>query len=138
MDETQLTKFRGNKTAWPVYLTIENIEKGICRKPSQHATVLLGYLPHAKLTGYRNSQACLEAEWQLFHYCMELILCSLVTAGKDSVDMVCADGFIRHVYPILSAYVCDYPEQLTVTCVKKEWCPKCRVNADQHKLCSPG
>ncbi|KAJ7348674.1 hypothetical protein DFH08DRAFT_698238, partial [Mycena albidolilacea] len=43
-DKTQLTVF-GNKTAYPVYMTIVNIPKEICRKPSRRAYVLLGYLP---------------------------------------------------------------------------------------------
>ncbi|KAJ6619584.1 hypothetical protein B0H10DRAFT_1946637 [Mycena sp. CBHHK59/15] len=43
-DKTQLTVF-GNKTAYPVYMTIGNIPKEIRRKPSRRGYVLLGYLP---------------------------------------------------------------------------------------------
>ena len=44
-DKTQLSQFQGDKTVWPVYLTIGNISKEIRRQPSAHVTILLGYLP---------------------------------------------------------------------------------------------
>lgn len=35
-DKTQLTHFRGDKSAWPVYLTIGNIEKATRRQVRLH------------------------------------------------------------------------------------------------------
>ena len=49
-DKTNLSQFCGNKQAWPVYLTIGNILKGIWRQPSSHGSILIGYLPVTKLT----------------------------------------------------------------------------------------
>lgn len=48
-DKTSLSQFHGDKSAWPVYLTISNIEKSTRRKPWMHAAILVGYLPVAKL-----------------------------------------------------------------------------------------
>ncbi|EPS92501.1 hypothetical protein FOMPIDRAFT_1137703, partial [Fomitopsis schrenkii] len=43
-DKTQLTQFSGNKSAYPVYMTLGNIPRSLRRKPSEHACILIGYL----------------------------------------------------------------------------------------------
>ncbi|KIP01074.1 hypothetical protein PHLGIDRAFT_80994, partial [Phlebiopsis gigantea 11061_1 CR5-6] len=112
-DETQLSTFRGDQSAYPVYLTLGNIAKDVRRKPSTHATVLIGYLPTSSLLSFSNA-----------------ILRPLADAGRNGVDMICADGFVRRIFPLLAAYVADYPDQCKATCVKQGWCPKCRAHRD--------
>ncbi|KAJ7817495.1 hypothetical protein B0H14DRAFT_3474582 [Mycena olivaceomarginata] len=85
-DKTQLTRFSGDQQAWPVYLTIGNIDKSTRRHPSMHATVLLGYIPVAKLEIFSKKKRS-AVGYQLFHDCMRRMLQSLKKAGEDGVDM---------------------------------------------------
>ncbi|KAI9570029.1 hypothetical protein HD554DRAFT_2204195 [Boletus coccyginus] len=105
---TTITPFKGDKTAWPVYLTIGNISKEVCHEPSRHTSMLLGYLSVSKLASFKNNSV---AGYHLFHYCMTLLLKPLVAAGEQGIEMVGADGYVCQVFPILAAFIGDHPKQ---------------------------
>ena len=123
-DKTHLSNFTGDKSAWPIYLTIGNIEKTVRYKPTARASILIGCIPVSKLECFSKSK-CQFAGYQLFHNCMRSFLDPLREAGNNGVDVVCADGFVRHAYPILSVYVTDYPEQCLMACNNKKRWPRC-------------
>lgn len=131
-DKTQLTQFSGSKQAYPVYLTLGNIPNRLRRKPSEQACILIGYLPINKLTRGTLSKQGVSARYrQVFHKAMSILLEPLKKAGSTGVEMTGGDGEVRKVFPILAAYVADYPEQCLVTCSKYGSCPKCTAGPDK-------
>ncbi|KAG1883313.1 hypothetical protein F4604DRAFT_1575913, partial [Suillus subluteus] len=133
-DKTQLCQFRGDKTAYPVYLTIGNISKSIRRKPSFRAQKLIGYLPTVSLDGKdlsADNARLIHA--QLFHYAMGVVTSSLhAVSPTDGIELTSGDGVVRLGFPVVAAYVADYPEQALVTCTRySQTCPKCSVSKDE-------
>ncbi|KAJ7918864.1 hypothetical protein B0H13DRAFT_2433854 [Mycena leptocephala] len=129
-DMTQLTVF-GNKTAYPVYMTIGNIPKEIRRKPSRRGYVLLGYLPTSRMKNVKNKAARRRILGNVFHACMSYILAPLNDAGKTGIPMTSGDGVTRRGHPIYATFVGDYPEQTLVTAVKSGECPTCEFPRDE-------
>ncbi|KDQ09647.1 hypothetical protein BOTBODRAFT_178865 [Botryobasidium botryosum FD-172 SS1] len=125
-NETRLTNFSGNKTAWPIYITVSNIDKSVRRKPSEHTTILLGYLLTSNLKVFSKDLRTSKGN-ELFHICMKEILEPLVHARNEGVSMLFPGGGVRWAFPILAAYIADFPEQCLVTCTKQSCCPKCKV-----------
>ncbi|KAG1724981.1 hypothetical protein EDB19DRAFT_1897836 [Suillus lakei] len=117
-DKTNLTRFCGDKAAWPIYLTIGNIKKDICCQPSKHATVLIGYLPISKMPHFKDDEGRQIGRYRLFHNCMWLVMKPLVDAGAHGVDMI--------------SYIADHPEQCLIACCKENHCPRCVVKSNQR------
>ncbi|KAI0054615.1 hypothetical protein BV25DRAFT_1816824 [Artomyces pyxidatus] len=128
-DKTQLTLFR-NKSAYPVYLTIGNLPKEIRRKPSLSGQILLGYLPVTRLDHIKDDDARRRGLANLFHACMSKAMSPLKAPGVHGLQMADGHGVVRRCHPILAAFVGDYPEQVLVTGVKTNRCPKGVLDPD--------
>jgi hypothetical protein len=62
---------------------------------------------------------------------MQYIVKPLERAGKDGIILTSGDGATRRCFPILAAYVGDYPEQILVGLIKKGECPICPAPRDE-------
>ena len=124
LDKTQLTLI-GNKTAYPVYITIGNLPKRIHSKPSRHGQILLAYLPTSKLEHITNKAAHCRTLVNLFHACLHRALSPLKSAGVDGIELARGNGVKHRGHPIFAVHVSDYPEQLLTTGCKNGECPKC-------------
>ncbi|KAF8599349.1 hypothetical protein BDV93DRAFT_449464, partial [Ceratobasidium sp. AG-I] len=126
-DETCLTAYSGSKVAWPVYASIGNIAKAVRRRPSEQAMVLIGLIPVAKLEWISDQNEKEKKRLELYHASMALILEPLKAAARDGVEMTCADGGVRRVYPIIASHIGDWLEHSTVGSTLRSRCPVCVV-----------
>lgn len=128
-DKTELSTFSGDKTAYPLYMTLGNIDKSIRRKPTYGAQVLIGYLPTTSLDGTDlTDEAARITRSRLFHKLLSVILESLKRVAETGVELTSADGSVRLCHPIQACYVADYPEQCLVACTRYgRTCPKCDI-----------
>lgn len=124
-DKTRLSTLSGGQQAYPVYLTIGNICKAIRRKPSHRATILLGYLPIDDFADAPKKKDQQRLKGMLLHESMRMLMAPLKEAGESGVEMWCADGRLRRVYPILAAFIGDWPEQNDMSCTAQGGCPIC-------------
>ncbi|KAG8728390.1 hypothetical protein FRC10_005013, partial [Ceratobasidium sp. 414] len=120
-----MTKLSGNKSAYPVYLTIGNISKAYRRQATKHATIVIGYLPIDEFKDVPSKVLRTRLKGELIHAAMALLMEPLEEAGREGVEMWCADGRLHRIYPLLVAFVGDWPEQCDMACVVRSGCPKC-------------
>ncbi|KAF8420172.1 hypothetical protein EV426DRAFT_537901 [Tirmania nivea] len=99
-DKAHLTNFSGDKSIWPLYMTIGNILKDIRREYSTRAWICIRLLPTIKID---NVELCIQ-----WHAAVHHILQPLYVPGSWSV--VCFDGFMCKCYLILNGWVADWLE----------------------------
>ena len=112
-------------------MSIRNIPKDICNKPTQRAQVLLGYIPTTQLKQIKNKVGRRRALANLFHTCMLRILSPIEQYGETGIAMATRDGVWYHCHPILATFVGDYLKQSLVACTHYRRCPKCTVQRDE-------
>ncbi|KAN0134193.1 hypothetical protein V8E53_007965, partial [Lactarius tabidus] len=65
---------------------------------------------------------------QLYHSCLELLVFAPLKPYMTKPRiMKCPDGHFRRTIFSLGPYIADYPEQVWLTGIVSNWCPKCDV-----------
>ncbi|KZT50024.1 hypothetical protein CALCODRAFT_417573, partial [Calocera cornea HHB12733] len=123
-DKTLLTQQTGDRYGYPIYLSIGNLPLHVRKAPSQRGMLLLGYLPTNKLSNVDLSEENAKvARHRLVHHCLAHIFKGIISPATEGVKLHSGDGSIRNCYPILAAWMADYPEQCLLTCTRYLRCP---------------
>jgi hypothetical protein len=118
-----LTNFSGDKHAWPLYISIENINKKIRREKSKRAWILAALLP---VPPKNPPEGKIHSWW---HTAVDIILGPLkhLDMTGPGCEWDCSDGKRRRCYPVLAAWLADYEEYLIISRIKKGACPICEI-----------
>lgn len=89
--------------------------------------MLIGLIPVADLEWITSETARRQKRWELYHACVALILEPLKVAARYGVEIRCADGGVRRVYPIIAAHIGDWPEHTLAGSTFQMQCPVCKA-----------
>ncbi|KAF6759278.1 hypothetical protein DFP72DRAFT_1031991 [Ephemerocybe angulata] len=138
-DKTTVSVGTGHQQYYPVYLSPGNVSNE-ARRGHGNSVLPLGFLPIPKTSKkQRKTPAYQKFVRQLYHACLACVFRPL-KAGMTSPDIVqCPDGHFRRAYYGLGPYIADYPEQVWLSCIVQNWCPKCEappgdLDSDGHLL----
>ncbi|KAG9076127.1 hypothetical protein FRC06_009687 [Ceratobasidium sp. 370] len=124
-DQKKLASLCSGQKAYPVYITLGNIGKDGWHQPMKCATVLLGFSPVDRFEDVANDDERRHMKADLVHRAMETMCAPLVATSKTGVEMWCADGCLHCVFPLVAAYMADWPEQNLQSCTTEGSCPVC-------------
>ena len=105
-DKTHIINFSGDKAAWPLYMTLGNVQKEIRRQSSKCALVLVALLP---VLPKHPESGEIHKTW---HTAINKILEPIKDVNLDGPGYYwnCTDDQVRRCYPIIAAWIADYME----------------------------
>jgi len=127
-DQTHLNNLSGDKKAWPVYLTLANLPATRRNRPGSLAVLLLALLlvpPKLIKSSTDHLQRQINAE--TLQEVFKLLLAPLQNPALEGVNIDCADRKLWRCFPILSAWITNYMENVGLHRIKSNGCPKCKV-----------
>jgi len=132
-DQTNLPNISGDKKEWPVYMTIRNLPSTIRNRPGSMAILLIGLLPIppklAKSSKADKHQRLINAE--TLRGVFEHTFAPLNGPAREGAPCDCADGKIRRCFPIISGWIADHMDNVTLYWIKSNACPKCEVPPEE-------
>jgi hypothetical protein len=147
LDKTTVSVGTGDVEFHPVYASLTNIKNRMCRA-HRDALVPIALLaipksmccltsPHrfselisaAAFLEHGTSDAFLRFRKQLYHTCLAHILKPLCEYMEKPDVALCPDGHYRKVIYSIGPWTADYPEQVWLSGIVQNWCPKFVVSA---------
>ena len=116
-DKTHLTNFSHDQHGWPLYFTIGNIRKDIHHTAKKCTWILIGSIP-CPPKGAKNTD-------EAWHSAVGTVLSPLrnLDITGPRLKWNCAEGLQRQCYPLMAAWMGDYPEQVLIAQVLYGSCP---------------
>ncbi|KAI6140861.1 hypothetical protein BKA82DRAFT_4331812 [Pisolithus tinctorius] len=99
-DKTMVLVATGQTDYYPLYLSIRNVRNTVCHAHCS-VVVLIGFLAMPK---------------SKIPHSTKIILCG--------------DKYYQHIIYSLVAYIADYEEQVLLSCIIWNWCPKCLAHQE--------
>ncbi|KAF5379427.1 hypothetical protein D9615_006625 [Tricholomella constricta] len=129
-DKTTVSVATGHQQYHPVYISSGGITN-TARRAHGNAVTPAAFLPIPKTSKkQRKNPLYQKFVRQLYHACLARIFAPLKD-GMSKPELVrCPDGHLRRAYFGLGPYIADYPEQVYLSGIVNNWCPKCEANPD--------
>lgn len=118
-DKTMLSSISGNKSSWPVYMAVGNLDEKTRRARKGLGFLLLGLMPKFERGMPRADST------HVFHMAMRALLQPLVDVWEVGFDILCADGVTRRGFPRIPFWMADYPEHVLLTGTVSGRCTTC-------------
>ncbi|KAH9039755.1 hypothetical protein EDB84DRAFT_1587671 [Lactarius hengduanensis] len=115
----------GHQEYHPVYVSLGNIVN-TARCGHGNGVVPVAFLPIPKTSKCQQKWPEFQVFCrQLYHSCLELVFAPLKPYMMEPKVIKCPDGHFRRTIFGLGPYIADYPEQVWLTGIISNWCPKC-------------
>ena len=121
-DKTNILVMSGNCMAYPLLISLANIDLDICLKTSMHTYLLLSLLPILKFT-HKNSHICGLLHNRLIHQALAVVLELLKTTARVRIMMNDPVGNLQYCFTPLAAYIADTPELSLMACTNLKASP---------------
>ncbi|KAJ7909124.1 hypothetical protein B0H13DRAFT_2493854 [Mycena leptocephala] len=135
-DKTTVSVATGHQEYHPVYQS-PGVLTGVARRAHGNGVLPVAFLPIPKTTKkHRKSPVYQRFVRQLYHACLAQVFEPLKQGMTTPEVIKCPDGHFRRAIYGLGPYIADYPEQVWLTSIVQNWCPKC--DAKPHHLDAQG
>ncbi|KAF8205901.1 hypothetical protein K438DRAFT_1963678 [Mycena galopus ATCC 62051] len=129
-DKTTVSVATGHQEYHPVYAS-PGVLTGVARRAHGNGVLPAAFLPIPKTSKkHRKKSAYQHFVRQMYHACLARVFEPLKAAMTTPEVVRCADGHFRRVIYGLGPYIADYPEQVWLSCIMQNWCPKCDAKPD--------
>jgi len=114
-------------------MTIGNLQSTIRKRYESMAILLLGLLSISPKLGKSSRADKLQRLKIADTLCgvFELVFAPLNSAARQGASIDGADGEIWRCFPIISGWIADHMENVTLHGIKSNACPKCEVPSEE-------